>query len=399
MTGSTGNEIVPPVEDRKRILTCTPAASPMIRELTGRPRKTPEHIPALDGLRGIAILMVILCHFLAYGLSSTPRILNLAGTVGGTGVDLFFVLSGFLITRILLAARGQPNFLKNFYARRMLRIFPLYYGFLTLLYVVIPLLHLGQPVPFAKQIWSWTYTQNIGATFFPISSTSIWEWTPHFWSLAVEEHFYLVWPFIVKFANPRRLPFILLATIPFAIFSRCLVLWSGHGVATLTPCRVDALGLGSLLALVSQDAEVFRWISRWAPRLLAIMLPAAAGGLYLFSGLGLPVVQLFKDTFVAVIYSLLLFYILKGRNGGIPQSLLTRPLLTVFGKYSYGMYVFHMTILGLLIPHVHTVWPPLRFAVIVAAVLLVAALSWHFFEQPFLKMKRHFTNKAVAAAI
>jgi len=104
----------------------------------------------------------------------------------------------------------------------------------------------------------------------------------------VEEHFYLIWPFIVKFTSPRRLPLVLLGTIPFSILSRSLVLWSGHGVGVFTPCRIDALGLGSLLVLVVQDTKWLRVVSYWAPRALLLLLPVGAGGLYLLSGSALP---------------------------------------------------------------------------------------------------------------
>src|SRR5207245_1787257 len=109
--------------------------------------------------------------------------------------------------------------------------------------------------PFSIQVWAWTYTQNVAMTFIPTPSVSLWHWTPHFWSLAVEEHFYLVWPFLVKFSDRRRLPAILLGTIPFAILSRCILVWMGYGAESLTPCRVDGLGLGSFLAVMAEDTE------------------------------------------------------------------------------------------------------------------------------------------------
>lgn len=350
-----------------------------------------RHIPALDGLRGIAILMVIVCHFVAYALPFTPsRSLLMISSVGGTGVDLFFVLSGFLITRILLTARTRPDFLKNFYARRILRIFPLYYGFLTLIYVIIPLLHLGQPTPIGVQLWTWSYLQNVGMTFFPHQSATIWQWTPHFWSLAVEEHFYLLWPFVVKLADARSLPLVLLGTIPISIISRGLVLWSGHGPAYLTPCRVDALGLGSLLAVLSQHPGALATARRWAPAALLAMVPAGVAGMVVFSGTALPVIQLFKDTGSALAYTLLLVMVLKSQPGGFLQGALAQPALATIGKYSYGMYVLHLTIIGLLGPMLKTIWPPLALLLLVAVVASAAALSWHFLEQPFLRLKRRF---------
>ena len=318
--------------------------------------------------------MVIVCHFVEYGLPVIPRWLRLVPPIGGTGVDLFFVLSGFLITRILVEARGRPGFLRNFYARRVLRIFPLYYGFLFVLLFAGPL------PPFHTAIWSWTYTQDIAMTFFPSQPANLWQWTPHLWSLAVEEQFYLIWPFIVKFAAPRRLPMILLGTIPFAILSRALLLWSGHGPGYMTACHVDALGMGSLLAVVAVEERKVGWV-------LLLALPAWIGGVFLFSGTALPVVQLLKSTGTALVYAVVLLLVVKAKTGGV----LSHPVLMTIGRYSYGMYVLHLTILGFVNPRLSALWPPLAFAVVFTAIMGAAALSWHLYEQPFLRLKTRFS--------
>lgn len=344
-------------------------------------------IPQLDGVRGIAILMVIAWHFVAYALPFHPSRQWLAvASIGGTGVDLFFVLSGFLITRILLAARGRPDFLRNFYVRRILRIFPLYYAFLVVIYLIVPLLHFGR-TPFSVQWWNWTYLQNVSMTFFPHESQTVWEWTPHFWSLAVEEHFYLVWPFIVKFASAESLPFVLMGTIPFSIASRAALIWSGHGAAYLTPCRVDALGVGSLLAVLALRPDSMEAIRRWIPRALLAFLPLGAC-IMLVSGKALPAVELFKDTAWAILYGIVLVIAIQAWPRGFLYSALSHPALTAIGKYSYGMYVMHMTIMALL--PLKTMWPPLAFVVNLVVVFCVAALSRNFFEQPFLRLKRKF---------
>jgi peptidoglycan/LPS O-acetylase OafA/YrhL len=371
------------------------ASGSMAASISDEPLPLPQYIPALDGLRAIAILMVIAAHFVISGQSSIrwqPYIFS----AGKTGVDLFFVLSGFLITRILLAARGQPNFLKNFYARRVLRIFPAYYGFIVFLYLLVPFFHIGQAPPFRIQIWTWTYLQNIPQTFFPFQASNIWQSTSHFWSLAVEEHFYLVWPFLVRFVHPRRLPLILLATVPFSILARCLVMAGGYNAYYFTPCRVDALGLGSLLALLVQNKALFAKASRWAMRALLLAGPVCVVGLYLLSGSRLPVIQVFRYTFAALIYVLVLLSVLKAGQGNFLHSVLTHPVMTMIGKYSYGMYLYHVTILSLLVPYLKKTSAPLAFAVILAAVFIVAALSWNLFEQRFLKMKRHFVTEAAS---
>ena len=163
-----------------------------------------QHLPVLDGLRTLAILLVMLFHFFqARPLPAAPVIRELTKltALGQTGVDLFFVLSGFLITGILLDARGKQNALKVFYFRRVLRIFPLYYAYLIVAFLVLPAFHAASHVTYSNQWWFWFYCQNIQATFaasFPTTGPG------HFWSLAVEEHFYLIWPFIVLRLSPAR---------------------------------------------------------------------------------------------------------------------------------------------------------------------------------------------------
>ena len=161
--------------------------------------RTHTIIPALDGLRGIAILLVLIHHLTIYrpegGLDSWIAAVPL---FGWCGVNLFFVLSGFLITGILLDTRDSPVFYRSFFARRVLRIFPLYYGVLFLGFVLAPLL-LPMPDAYGRhQLWLWTYLANFAMPFGkgePAFS--------HFWSLCVEEQFYLVWPFLVRRSGLR----------------------------------------------------------------------------------------------------------------------------------------------------------------------------------------------------
>jgi peptidoglycan/LPS O-acetylase OafA/YrhL len=155
---------------------------------------------ALDGLRGFAILMVLFVHFIGDATPHTAveRALVKLANYGIWGVDLFFVLSGFLITGILHDAKSSPHYFRDFYVRRTLRIFPLYYSALALLFGVLPVLPVAYPAGLAEsarhQAWLWCYVTNVylaraGAWALPYVS--------HFWSLAVEEHFYLLWPIVV----------------------------------------------------------------------------------------------------------------------------------------------------------------------------------------------------------
>ena len=179
-----------------------------------------SHLAGLDGVRGLAILLVLAIHFLGM---RTPQgrgqyLLVKAAGYGMLGVDLFFVLSGFLITGLLLDGRTEPRPLRNFYARRVLRIFPLYFGVLVACYLVLPLV-LSLPPAFAAvrthQAWLWTFTSNL-FTAIHGSWTSL-NYLSHFWSLAIEEHYYLLWPLVVLAVQPRTLERISIGVVAGAL--------------------------------------------------------------------------------------------------------------------------------------------------------------------------------------
>ncbi|MGH7437649.1 MAG: acyltransferase family protein, partial [Polyangiaceae bacterium] len=213
--------------------------------------RLPAHLPALDGLRGVAILLVAV-HML--GMLDAPRgvvasALSSALARGWAGVQLFFVLSGFLITGILLDTQSADNALPTFFARRFLRILPLYYLVLFVAFVVAPLLG---PVPpalahdRAHQIWFWTYLSN---WVLPYEAGS--RAFPHFWSLAVEEQFYLVWPFVLRNRSPascvRVCLGVAIASLAIRIGFLAAHLPSG-AIYVFSVTRMDALALGGAAA-------------------------------------------------------------------------------------------------------------------------------------------------------
>jgi peptidoglycan/LPS O-acetylase OafA/YrhL len=233
----------------------------------------PSHIPALDGLRGVAVLLVVQYHITIYGgfqpASLLERVVYVTSRAGWSGVDLFFVLSGFLITRILYASKGSEYFFRHFYIRRALRIFPLYYATLAVFFLAGPLVFPADE-SFQRlqsvQAWYWAYLVNVDIAFngwHPFVSIG------HFWTLAVEEQFYVVWPFAVYLLDRRHLVRVCAAAIGVAFLVRIGLAWDGQNLApsVLTPARMDTLALGSLLALLAADSNgLRRWIrpALWA---------------------------------------------------------------------------------------------------------------------------------------
>src|SRR5277367_5847036 len=216
-------------------------------------------IPELDGLRGLAILLVILCHYVGESdhkpLGYWPHRVLSAFAIGWSGVDLFFVLSGFLIGGILLEARGSPNYFRAFYMRRVFRIFPIYYLWI-LLFAVLALLGLsGFPFPFEVHRQDLlqipvqlAFLQNMKFNSYEFP----YLWFVVTWSLAVEEQFYLIAPPLIRFLSHRRLLAVLAATICVAPFIRLYIFYhialGTFAAAYLLPCRADTLACGILLA-------------------------------------------------------------------------------------------------------------------------------------------------------
>lgn len=368
------------------------------------------HIPALDGIRGIAIALVMAVHFLA---DFTPtngfeRAIQFVAGRGTLGVDLFFVLSGFLITGILLASKERDQaYFKNFFMRRVLRIFPLYYGVLALVFFGarwIPAFQ-GEAMDqmLANQWWAWGYMVN-----FLVAKAG--SWTPpflsHCWSLAVEEHFYLVWPFVVFYLSRRGLIVASIITI-IASTALCLALElqgvSKLAIYVLTPCRLNGLCLGALLAALGRDAMP----SLRAAWLLLIASLAAKALIFAVASLS-PDIDALLDTFRGVTWLLMFVSLIIGAVQASQSSplvrLLTSKPFTFLGKYSYGLYIFHHFIssgshavgglawfTGLLGSQTPAIL--VHAAVAVGISIAIAYLSYHGYEKHFLKLKDHFTPR------
>jgi peptidoglycan/LPS O-acetylase OafA/YrhL len=378
--------------------TQQPLASPLA--LSGR-------LPAIDGLRGLAILLVT-----AYRFNLGPECESWLGRLlfkplyhGDIGVDLFFVLSGFLITGVLYDAKGKPNYFRNFFMRRSLRIFPLYFGVLFVALWLTPRIVGTAAAPFAdaraEQAWLWTYLAN-----FLLGLRGDWALGAfsHFWSLSAEEHFYLVWPLVVYFCARRHAMTICLLAIAGSMLGRLgWIAFGGNLVAaeTFTFFRLEGLGLGAFLALLGRGpngleplarrwraglaiatiALVATWALHWHPTLIAYSILAALFGCLLVLALGS------EPT---------------GRWGRLWRS----APLGFFGRHSYAIYVFQKPLVVLLMPLLSPEALCERFdsvllgrlaylGVMFALTTGLAVMSWHLFERRILELKRFFpTSRA-----
>ena len=230
-----------------------------------------EKIPQLDALRGIAILLVIAHNAtLHYG---TASYLHPLLDRGWMGVDLFFVLSGFLISGILLDTKESPNYLKNFYARRVLRIWPLYYCLLGFMFVVLPHVSASEGVAiFAKSSPWWAYPFFLQNFLLPLSTDASGPLGVT-WSLAIEEQFYLVWPIIVRFLSRRQIA--ILAIVEIAASPVLRYVLAAHHVHIYANffCRLDGLMLGAFLAALVRSKDFVR--ERYIGVALAVFAVAA----------------------------------------------------------------------------------------------------------------------------
>jgi peptidoglycan/LPS O-acetylase OafA/YrhL len=385
-------------------------------ELTfsGINRTAENHILALDGIRGLAILFVLYDHLFWSNPNSGNPIFDFLNAIRASsfvGVNLFFALSGFLITGILLDTVTSPNFFRTFYARRTLRIFPLYYG------VLLVLLLLTRPLHFAWNGWQYfylTYTSNLA--LWPPRAPLILQRISidHFWSLQVEEQFYLVWPLILyRVRSLRSLIRLSIVACIVTLFIRIALVAGRPYLSNVylpyssTFSCADNLLFGCCLCALLRTT-LRQQVLDFAPRifaLCALVLVAAAipnHGLDWKTSIFIPTVG-----FSLIGISCASLIAMSLRPGSRTKQLFNNPILRFFGKYSYGLYVFHYP-LGCLLTQ------PIRFfidahfhrkvlgviagAIIVFTVSTLAALmSYHFFESPFLKLKKHFTYRKSAA--
>lgn len=360
-----------------------------------------HHIKPLDGLRGMAIILVIFFHnFDHFFLSG----------LGWVGVDLFFVLSGFLITRILLNSKIQPRYFTNFYIKRILRIFPLYYLFVIGCFVTVMFFDIDRLNAIKDYfVYFLTYTPNV--LFYQLNGFVPRFAMAHLWSLAIEEHFYFLWPLIVFFFNNKKLIWISIFVIIASSILGTVMLYYKHSwmvIYTFTLSRLGTITMGSLLAvLMTNHKKLIEIFAIPIFVISSILITAFYLKIYFVNHLSFDFFLfhpsstiLNSNNWILLVIGIFFSSVLcisLGEN--LFSRLISIKPLIFMGKYSYGIYVFHFPVFMLLKEWVAG-WIPFNGGalinqtivslVCVCITVFISLLSYHLFEKKFLDLKKKF---------
>lgn len=345
-------------------------------------------MPQLDGLRAILVLAVMYTHYLPkpYWIFSIHW--------GGWAVRVFFIISGFLMTQILLNkretcpvnARERYQIIKKFYIKRFLRLAPVFYLALLFMYIF--------NVPNTRETFWWHifYLSNI---HFAITN-SYHQYVAHLWSLAVEFQFYLVWPLVMLFLSKKAIFISILVAVPAVLAYRflCPILGVPEiAMWVLPPYSLDALLLGALLALLSHHGKISSndwWfkICAWSGATITVF-----GGHIFGSSENLVHTG---PTLLAIFFSWVVLRAAEGGEGR-PWKILQNKTWVNIGKISYGIYVFHLAVQYLLEPKLKTLfsttnaWTDIGTAMTMMLIsTALATISWRYFEEPINRYRRHF---------
>ncbi len=326
---------------------------------------------------------------------------------GWAGVDLFFVLSGFLITRNLLEAKGQPRYFRNFYGRRILRIFPLYYASIVFLFFLVPLVlptwNQGDVAFYRQhQSWFWFHLSNFFSFHFGFHG-----FLYHFWSLAIEEQFYLLWPAVLFFTSRKNIPRVCLLFCLIGIAFRGAGLYLGYdtqAVHLLLPARFDTLAIGAVLSTMGQREQ--RLLRQKGSR--AVFIVTSVVVLTFLLQQQVPQVIWFRHTIyftaLAIVFAYVILAALDPLKGSLIEAAGQSAFLRKLGKHSYSLYVVH-TIVAQSFPIPSSAflgwfhWPLLAgiaYSLVVGFFcFLLSLLTWELCERPFLALKRYFPINTV----
>lgn len=349
------------------------------------------HYPALDGLRGLCCLLVVFYHTFYFVLENYLSFIWVS-------IDIFFVLSGFLITDILLNIDLNKKSIFSFYVKRGLRVFPLYYLSLILFFIILPTLSrniLNIDYYIQNQAWFWSFLQNWLMIFNPPKESAL----VHLWSMAVEEQFYLLWPLVILLVKrPKRLLLIIISLL-LAVIAFRFWIWDikiekiEHGnLYSFT--RIDGICVGCIIAIMKKIKPGY------INKRIAIIILAIAGLNFLFYYFNressMPYFGLIGFFTFSIVVGILVDEIINNENSIFSKIFRVSPLRFI-GRISYGTYIFHLPVYLAFKPYVES-WtsthiesvPASYFASAVLTILsfLIGYISYKYFEIHFLRLKQ-----------
>lgn len=365
----------------------------------------------LDGLRGIAILLILFHHLLIFD----PKIYEFFSRIisnGWIGVDLFFLLSGFLITGNLLDTKKNKKYFIVFFTKRILRIFPLYYLFLFIIFLLFPLLYSNDKSSIdlfkSSLFWYYTHLTNIGMVF------DIGLWLPfatsHLWSLSVEEQFYIIWPFVVLFIDRKYFIIFCISICVISPIFRWLLLeldifsdnhYSNINIVNfsiyiLTPCRLDGFVFGAIISYIIRYKDPKFFIDQLKRLFFFSLLLLIIIFIYTKGNFGWDqfIVQTFGYSALSLFFGLILYSSICEFKF---LNFLNSDILVFFGRYSYSMYLFHMPIHYIVTNSIINNYAFfyynsllktfLCFAISMIFTIIVSILTWNICEKHFIKIK------------
>lgn len=339
----------------------------------------------LDGLRGIAALMVLVFHFFYTPFNSYLPNIDLYQKItefGQHGVSMFFVLSGFVITRILLNERANDNYFRRFYLRRVLRILPLYYLFL-IVYYLFPLTYNGSIVDFELQIPFYFYLQNLKEVLAIDASGP-----GHYWTLAVEEHFYLLWPLIVFYSKPKNLWKIILVVTILIFVLKYNMLLNDYSINKFSLTRMDQMLLGGVLAVLELNHFFEKKVALNLMIISCLSIIPLGIFLYLFSAEFIYAKEMLKYPILGLLFFSLIGYLIVLKKNHFLNRILTSNVMQYLGKISFGIYVWHVLALDIMDVFFSTEILIVDIFLAFFITILLAHISYYYFEKYFLKFKK-----------
>lgn len=369
---------------------------------------TRTYMPALDGLRAIAFLQVFFFHALwrLKDISGGERLLSLLRpfVFGWAGVDLFFVLSGFLITLGLVKSLDKAGYFKRFYIKRLLRIFPLYYATIFAVFLALPMVYPNAPKTYPGLYEnSLAFVFNVQNWVMALTTTDL-SVLSHFWSLAIEEQFYLIWPFsVLLLPRGQKAALACFSVAGLILLLRCWITLCYLDSPTInrflhnsTLTRADALLMGAGLAYYLHYRKEAPSFSYCFNRALMLLIPVALFLIIVWPTT--PRTQIMYSIGYSVMAIGAVALVLVFHHESCDSSALANPTLRYIGKISYGLYVYHWPIqLGTVIVFQKLGWYGEEWGIaylILTGVLTfaVSAVSFHVFESPFLRLKARFAG-------